>query len=144
MGNRAIVSIQKGHERQSYYLHWNGSLDTIAPVSKALFDADAKDFSDFENFMKFLGLRAEKQKDLWPLTYVEENGHFLIVLNAKKLEQYLENGERVYHADLKYSFEEYLQKHIKVEYRENERVEYWQGILKSGTEFFKTKALNEI
>jgi hypothetical protein len=135
MGNRAIVSIQKNNVRSSYYLHWNGGLDTLAPVSKVLFDFNSS-AEHFEKLMTYLEIKVELQDAPLPFHDVEENGHYLIDLDTKTLTQFTEKS-RVIHSDLCASFEKYLSKHISKDWQDKTRVSYWQGIQKKGIEFFK-------
>jgi hypothetical protein len=137
VGNRAYVTIEKSHYRTSYYLHWNGGIDTIAPVCKVLFDHNANKPEDFEALMKACEIRIQRQADVLPTNKTEENGHYLINLDKQTLEQTPENMTALrWIPHLKDEFESFVRTKIKAEYRDEVRKNYWDGILEIGSKTF--------
>lgn len=138
MGNRAYVTVEKNHYKTSYYLHWNGGLDTMAPVCRTLFDHDASSAQDFEKLMQACEIKIEKQPSYIPTSQTEENGHYLINLDRQTLELTKEGSSLArWIPHLKEAFEAFVNNKIKEEYRERVRSDYWGGILEIGEKTFK-------
>lgn len=136
MGNRAYVSLKEKYQTKTYYMHWNGGLDTIAPLCRVVFDNDIMDADKVVEFLVSLGLRLEPQKEAEARNWIEENGHYDIDLVKQTLDQRFED-KRLWHPHLKEAFEAYLAKSIRKECQDKVRDEYWYGIIKAGEEYFK-------
>lgn len=136
MGNRAYFTLKTPGESKTYYTHWNGGLDTFAPLCKALFDRDIKHIDSVLGFFKHLDIKTELQDAPDAQEWNEENGHYFIDLSKQTLDQRFESGQRVWHSHLKDAFEGYLAKYIKEDYRDKVRADYWDGIMDAANKFF--------
>lgn len=137
MGNRAYFTLKTKSESRTFYMHWNGGLDTFAPLSRAIFDSNTKDLSKIVRFIETdLELKLELQESSEATSWLEENGHYFLDLESKTLEQVLASGMRVTHNDLSKVFDEYVQNRIREEYRTKMRDTYWNPILESAARYF--------
>ena len=137
MGNRVYCTVSGQDQTKTFYLHWNGGLDTFCPLVEVLFQNEISKVSDFESFLKYLGLRAESQVET-DRTLREENGHYSIDLVDRKFSHALEAFPIFLEVlDRKQTFETYIRDFIREDYRDKVRKEYWEGILEAGREFFQ-------
>lgn len=135
MGNRCYFTIQHKH----YYMHWNGGMDTFAPLAKTLFDNDCNNVDHAIKFMESMELRPELQESADAYNWTDENGHYYIDLTNKVLYHRKDddNAPRLAVLDLEETFNSYLRDHISEDYQEKTRECYWHGIIDAGKEFFK-------
>lgn len=140
MGNRAYITIQDETGHSTYYTHWNGCPDTIAPLAKALFDLNIQSASEVIRFMiEALGLKPELQ-NAEAINWTEENGHWKIDLVNKRLSHRAEDDQSFKSiSDLAQEFDRYNNTSIRQEYRDNNRTAYWFGIQEEASKYFKAR-----
>lgn len=154
MGNRVYISIKDEKKATTYYMHWNGSLDTWAPIAQALFKNNVKDINQALALFAYCNLKLEDQEE-FNLNWIEENGHFLLDLEKQKfsmtseisapykgLNDFLEPFEEV--TDFKAAFEEYLQKKILPDYHDKYRKQYWEGFTEEAHRFLSNLILGSM
>lgn len=130
MGNRVYVTlIDKGIK--TFYLHWNGGLDTWLPLTKVAFEIDQKGYkkittNEILSMLDHLGIRYEQSDDCF--NKVEENGHYYIDLINHTFKHKTEVGNWHTINNFKDAFEKYIVNYIMQEYRDNIRENYWRGI----------------
>lgn len=139
MGNRVFVTIKDPQKNQSFYMHWNGGLDTWLPLTKVLFDHDIKDISQAVKFVESLGLKIELENV--GLDEVEENGHYFVDLAAKSFlkKQRTRGYEGDFVSALVYDFEKEFDNYLfkyQDSVREKIKKDYWEAILNKGNEVF--------
>ncbi len=136
MGNRVYFTIKTKSESKTYYQHWNGGLDTFAPLAHALFANDVTDIQKAISFIESMGFRPELQESSEASSWLEENGHHFIDLDAKTFETVSASGMRRPIRLLREAFVEYVQENILAEYQESSDREYWHGIIDAAKSFF--------
>ncbi len=142
MGNRAYFTITDHNPvSKTFYVHWNGGMDTFAPLCRAVFDNDVTEIEHFMQFFSSLGIRAELasfQNNGALNDLMEENGHYYIDLKRQTL-SHMEEGQSIprWVPNLQEAFESYLNKSILENYRDKTRKEYWDGIMDQAKKFFK-------
>lgn len=146
MGNRVYTTIKSNNDKKTYYLHWNGGLDTWLPVVNVAFKEQVKTPSKVAEFINYLGVKIEEVSGIKP-TDTEENGHYFIDLEKQTFKKVYRIGgydgelaqKRFIKGHFKQSFENLLANYDK-EHRDKIMESYWTGISHAGLEFFDPKA----
>lgn len=136
MGNRVYLTIIEQEKSSTYYLHWNGCPLTTAPVAKAVFDHKITETSKVLEFYQSMGIKLEKVNAPGASEFLEENGHYYMLLNAKAL-LHKKTPEQVPQSvgDLERAFENALLKY-RPEARDHKRESNWVGIQADAAKFF--------
>lgn len=137
MGNRAYFTIKTKSDSKTYYTHWNGGVDTFAPLAKSLFDHGVTDIEQVILFMtKALELRPELQSHPGATSWLEENGHYAIDLEAKTLRHTSQSGMTVMLHDLHLGFLDYVNTKVIEPARDKVTRLYWDGIQDAARAFY--------
>lgn len=136
MGNRVYVTI----DNDTFYMHWNGGLDTWLPIAEVAFKYDKKK-DDILNLLDACELRYELQTDKDAYNWTEENGHYYLDTTNKTFRRKNTDGTLKYFPFLYDSFKEYLIEHISENYREQVYESYWIGIQEEAEKLWNSRTI---
>lgn len=122
MGNRVYVTI----DDETFYMHWNGGLDTWLPIANAAFKHNKKK-DDILKLLDVCELRYELQQDKDAYNWTEENGHYYLDTTNQTFRRKLCNGDLKYYTFFEDDFKQFLKECISEEYRQEVYDSYWLG-----------------
>lgn len=139
MGNRVYVTLEGTEKPKTYYLHWNGGLDTWTSIADVIFENDVLKPERVIEFLDSLDIKSELQNGKCH-DWLEENGHYFINLGEKTFRIRKETSQGIVNKlsfHLEADFIDYLKKHISPSFQEETYKVYWEEIHNLGKTFFK-------